>query len=234
MREPLAYRGTDPSRFERTEQYIPKRIAAYFIDAILVIAIFAGAFLISGADMADPLIILAVLIISGIATAFLKGAFDLSRRRSLGRALLGMRVETLDEDLSIGDAFMRNGSAIIPFLLPALDMAIGMFTSEDDRQKFLDAATRTLVVEDMPVEAREVIRRAPVQVETQEKPEKFRLGFDQGYAKGNCPRCGAPYRVLPPGDQRFDGLWNHRCTWCNALIHEGGAGWSKMINHICV
>jgi uncharacterized RDD family membrane protein YckC len=209
----------DPSRFERTEAYFPKRVAAYLLDGFIVFAIFTAIFYLAGAF--EGLAWLEVLFISGIVLALLKAAFDYTERRTPGRVVFGLRLRPLREELSLIDAFVRNASCIVPVILPMLDMLFGFLTSPDDRQKWLDNMTHAIVVEDMPVEAREVFRRPMVQVEQAERPERFRLGFDQGYARGNCPRCGAPYRVLPPGDQRFNGLWNHRCTWCNSLIQEG-------------
>jgi uncharacterized RDD family membrane protein YckC len=214
----LMERELDPSSFERTDLYFLKRFIAYLIDASIVLAIFLMIFVIAGIDL-DILMILVIVILSGIIITLLKGAFEYSRKETPGKMVAGLRVESLKGELTFTEALVRNASTIVPVVLPTLDMLVGIFGSPDSRQKFLDNATTAMVVENMPIEVREIVRR-PVQIEPVEKPEKIRLGFDQGYARGNCPRCGAPYRVLPPGDKRFDGLWNHRCTWCNALIQE--------------
>lgn len=219
MRERMMDREVHPSDFERTESYFLKRFFGYVIDLALMMIISIFIFLIAGSDLGAALTWFLIIAVAGILLVLMKTATEWIKKESPGKFLVGLRVEPLGEDLSLPAAFLRNLTGAIPLLLPILDMAIGFAGSEDNRQKITDSISKTIVVENMPVVARELHR--PIQMEPRERPEPFRLGFDSGYAKGNCPRCGAPYRVLPPGDERFNGLWNHRCTWCNYMIQEG-------------
>jgi len=221
MREGEIVHELDPNSFDRTGGYFFKRGIAYLIDFIVAGFIVALIMAVIGLDPTSPISILAFLLASGILLIAIKTVLETARGDTVGKFLMGLRVEHLAQDHGAVDVFMRNVSHIIPLISPGLDQLIGTFSAKDDRQKWTDSVARTIVVENLPLEAREIPRRMPVQVEAPERTEKVRLGFDQGYAKGNCPRCGAPYRILPPGNQAFDGLWNHRCTWCNYLIREG-------------
>ena len=220
MRKTEVAQEVDPADYDRTENYFPKRFGAYIIDSLLVLFVLLVPFFLFGADMTDPTVLWLFVFCLGMATLIFKSAFEYFKKETPGKNLLGLNIVVLAEDVPVEAFFIRNVSMVLPLVVPALDMAYGYFTSVDNRQRLLDKMNKMLVVEVMPVLVREIVRR-PVRIEPRPEPERFRLGFDEGYARGTCPRCGAPYRVLPPGNTGFSGLWNHRCTWCNSLIQEG-------------
>jgi uncharacterized RDD family membrane protein YckC len=219
MRKPQVKREFDPADFDRTENYYFKRFGAYAIDSLLVAFVLLIPFFLLGADPTDPAMVAIFIFCLGLGSIVYKSIFEYYRNETPGKNLLGLRIEPLGEDIPMEAYFMRNLSAIVPMILPALDLAYGYSSSVDNRMKYLDATNRLIVVEVLPVVVQEIIRR-PMKIEAKPETERFQLGFDEGYARGNCPRCGAPYRVLPPGNTSFSGLWNHRCTWCNSLITE--------------
>lgn len=219
IRKETREREVQPSDFDRTENYFPKRLGAYIIDTIPPFFVLLVLYVALGVDSLNVTIALSFALLLGVLTIFYKSFFEMGRRETPGKSILGLRIELLEKEVPTEAYFMRNLSSIVPFVLPALDMAYGYMSYEDNRQKLLDMSNRMIVVEVLPVVVQEIVRR-PMKVEPRPEPERYRLGFDEGYARGNCPRCGAPYRVLPPGNTSFSGLWNHRCTWCNSLITE--------------
>jgi hypothetical protein len=222
MRNPRAKREIVPADFDRTENYYMKRFGAYFIDLMIVLLVLMVPFFLLGADVSDPVMVALFILCLGIGTIAYKTAFEYYRDETPGKNLLGLKVERLgdvDAERELQPYLLRNMSALLPVVFPAIDLAYGYANSQDNRMKYLDENNGMIVVEVMPVVVKEIPRR-PMKVEPRQEPQKMHLGFDQGYARGTCPRCGAPYRVLPPGNTGFSGLWNHRCTWCNSLIQE--------------
>ena len=211
----------DPQDFPKTDGYMTKRIGAYLLD--LVIASFAVIiiFYVMEADLNDAMNWAYIFAISGIVTFIYKTILEAGFGRSIGKFIFGLIVISPDGGASFGQALGRNITNIIPLIGPFIDLIFGRSNAEDDRQKFSDSGLRTLVIEDIPVTVEEPVRiyRQPMKVEPPRSKEKFRLDYTR-MRVGHCPRCGAPYRVLPPEDTSFSGLWNHRCTWCNNKIQE--------------
>lgn len=213
----------DTEAYPRTENYMPKRVSAYLFDLVLsalfVIVVFA---LLDQYDLADPTTWLYIIGITAVLSFIMKVLLEGIAGRSFGKMFFGLLIVTPEEETNFGKAFGRNLFNLIPLLGPLLDYVFGKSASEDDRMKLLDNSFKTLVIEDIPVVVEEPVRRvyrAPVKVEPPKPKEKVRLDYRQMMV-GKCGRCGAPYRILPPEDQSFSGLWNHRCTWCNHLITE--------------
>lgn len=217
--------GESPSidfeRYPMTGSYWIKRTFAYVLDTamafILVLLLFLLVTLIWEINVGAIWWIVLYLVV-GVVTVVGKTIMEFITGTSPGKGIFGMRVVSAYEHPTIGELLWRNFFSILPFIMPILDLIMGSGT-EDPRQKMLDASTKTLVVEKiMEVEERPVRHFAPPREEPPVKQEKTKLDFPGRARVGHCPRCGAPYRVLPPGDDSFSGLWNYRCTWCNHLI----------------
>ncbi|OYT45131.1 hypothetical protein B6U90_03940 [Thermoplasmatales archaeon ex4484_6] len=212
----------DPSDYPMTGTYHAKRAAAYLVDLALVFFPILLVFYYTDSDLGNAMNWFYILIITGLFTFVLKVVLEFGTGRSPGKWIFGLRIVTPDGELSLGQVFLRNILNIFVVVGPILDMLIGRAVSSDERLKYLDNQSFTLVIEDVPLEVEEPrVRtyRPPVRVEEPTSREKFKLDYRQ-VRVGHCPRCGAPYRVLPPDDPSFSGLWNHRCTWCNYLIRE--------------
>ena len=213
----------DYERYPKTESYWLKRFGAYVLDTgmafILVLLVFLLLTLIWGIEVGTVLIIIFYVVV-GLFTFIGKSIIEFITGTSPGKGIFGLRVVSAFERPTMGELLRRNLFCILPFILPLIDLLLGSGT-EDSRQKMQDASTKTLVVENlMTVEERPARRYIPPAEGPKVEKEKMKLDFPGRARVGHCPRCGAPYRVLPPGDDSFSGLWNYRCTWCNHLIFK--------------
>jgi len=216
MQRDLEESALDFDRYPRTDNYFVKRTSAYIADLLLCFVISLIFLLIIGIDMAGLLGWVLLYILTGFLTTVYKMLLEGFGARTLGKAVFSLRVVGREDGPMFGEAVLRNLSAILPFIGPLLDQLIGSGTARDSRQKLTDHLSTTLVVE----EIQEVAIERPMPIIQPPKPkEKMFLDY-RNVRVGNCPRCGAPYRVLAPGDSTFSGLWNHRCTWCDHLIRE--------------
>ncbi|MGA1822260.1 MAG: RDD family protein [Thermoplasmatota archaeon] len=214
----------DYDSYPMSGSYWPKRVAAYFVDLAMVFFVLLLVFLIGFYVSETTFTAVAagiLILLTGILTWILKAGLEYAKETTPGKSFLGLTVISGYGKPSFGELLLRNLSMFVIIIGSILDMLIGMFSSEDSRQKFLDRKTNTMVVEEVAV-AEELPRRryAPPPEAPPEPPEKVRLGFPGRVKTGNCPRCGAPYRILDPGDDSFSGLWNYRCTWCNHKVFE--------------
>jgi hypothetical protein len=211
----------DPRDFPRTDGYMAKRIGAYLADLGVAAILIILAFYLLGADLNESMIWLYIVILIGVLSFLLKAVLEAGIGRSIGKIIFGLLVISPYGEASFGQALARNISNIVPLVGPLFDLIFGRGSAVDDRQKFSDTGAETLVIEDLPIPVEEPVRiyRPPVKVEPPKPKEKVRLDYRK-MRVGHCPRCGAPYRVLPPDDPSFSGLWNHRCTWCNHRITE--------------
>lgn len=213
----------DTQAYPRTESYMAKRVSAYLFDlalsALFVIIVFV---LLDQYDMTDWMTWLYIVLITAGLMFIMKVLLEGIAGRSFGKMFFGLLIVTPEEEPSTSKALGRNIFTLIPLVGPILDFMIGRSSVLDDRQKLTDSAFKTLVIEDIPLVVEEPPRRTyrpPMKVEPPKPKEKVRLDYRQMMV-GKCPRCNAPYRILPPDDDSFSGLWNHRCTWCNHLITE--------------
>lgn len=206
-------------KYPQTESYEIKRAVSYFIDLILSFSAVFVVFLIADVKLDEPMTWVWVVIATGALNFLMKVLLESMLSVTIGKGLLGLRVIDAYGPVTAGEALARNLSGIVP-LLPLLDYFLGQGSALDKRQKMSDSMTGTLVIEDIPPEPEEPRPRPrPIITEAPKPREKVKLDYRK-VRHGNCPRCGAPYRVLDEGDSTFNGLWNYRCTWCNHLITE--------------
>ncbi|MGA1866754.1 MAG: RDD family protein, partial [Thermoplasmatota archaeon] len=183
------------------------------------LCVLFAAILLS-ADLSSGKVWSMVLIVSGIINWFVKSVMEGMKGESIGKGIMGLKVIDAYGKVTVGGSLVRNLFEVVPVILPILDYVIGTAVARDSRQKLFDSISRTLVVEDLPEEVKN--GQAPLSRGSKARPEpreKIILDFRE-VRVGHCPRCGASYRVVPPDDTSFSGLWNHRCTWCNELITE--------------
>lgn len=211
----------DFDRYPKTESYEVKRAFAYLIDqALAFIIVLLFAILITGGDLSGVYMWVLIIFLSGGLNVLLKVIGEGMMGLSIGKAFLGLRVIDAYGQVTVGESLIRNIVGVVPIVLPILDYVIGQGSSEDKRQKLTDSMSGTLVIEDLPQESEEPRPRSrQVRIESPQPKEKVKLDYRK-VRRGNCPRCGAPFRVLEMDDNSFSGLWNYRCTWCNHLITE--------------
>lgn len=212
----------DTLSYPKTDSYMIKRVGSYIFDLAISAFIVIFAFYLLESDLNDGLTWLYIAIATGVLNFMIKMIMESASGRSFGKMAFGMIVIGPEVDIGFGQALVRNLTAIVPFIGPLFDLVFGRGGAKDDRQKLSDNASNTLVIEDIPIPVEEPVRRVrrePIKVEPPKPKEKVRLDY-RSMRVGHCPRCGAPYRVLPPDDPSFSGLWNHRCTWCNHRIQE--------------
>jgi uncharacterized RDD family membrane protein YckC len=210
----------DFESYPKTESYEIKRTIAYLIDQIIVLLGVIFVALLIPVDLAVYTNWLIMLIIAGGINWIFKSLMESMRGESIGKGIMGLKVIDAHGKVTMGEALVRNFLEIVPVILPLIDYILGMAIAQDSRQKLFDSITKTLVIEDIPIEVEERPRYIPRRTVQEPIPkEKVRLDYRR-IKVGHCPRCNSPYRVLAPGDESFSGLWNHRCTWCNHRITE--------------
>ncbi len=212
----------DFEAYPKSEGYELKRGVAYLIDQILSLMLVLAIALVAKVDLKELVPWIVILLIAGTLAWLYKSLFEGMMGNTIGKKFMGLKVIDGYGQVTLGESLVRNFLNIVPVIFPVLDYVIGMAVSQDSRQKMMDNVSKTLVVEDIPLVVEEYRPRPrPVMVEQKPK-DKVRLDYRR-IRVGHCPRCGAPYRVLEPGDETFSGLWNHRCTWCNHKITENAS-----------
>jgi uncharacterized RDD family membrane protein YckC len=218
--------GEDPvidyDAYPMTESYWSKRIISYLIDTamafVIMLVIFVFILNIWDTGITTAWVLL-LLLATGITTWIGKSVFEYTAGTSPGKGIMKLRLVSAYDRPTFGELLIRNLSSVLIIIGPGLDLISR--SSTDPREKKLDSISNTLVVEDLVMVEERPSR--PIMTRPIEEPrprEKMSLGFPDRMRTGTCPRCGAPYRILDPGDEGFSGLWNYRCTWCNFKVFE--------------
>ena len=118
-----------------------KQLNAFFVKltgGIILKAIFCGRNILGSMFLISGVLMIAY---SAFAEANWEGA-------TLGKRLIGLKVQTIDgKKISLDKALVRNISKIYP-VLPLIDWIIGIVTPGDDRrQKYTDRIVGTTVVQ---------------------------------------------------------------------------------------
>ncbi len=205
--------------YPMTESYWSKRVTAYVIDLIISFLLALSLMLVFKNDLSTPIAWAIIYFMAAITMYLLALLFELIKSASIGKMIMSMKVISLYGEVTFSQAFKRNLLSLLPIFGPLLDWLFGKASQLDERQKLLDKISDTLVVE--VIEAEVERPRVHYHPPTPPKPrEKMSLGFPDELRTGKCPRCNAPFRILPEGDESFSGLWNYRCTWCNTRVFE--------------
>ncbi len=212
-------RQDDNIPYPMTGSYWSKRVTAYVIDLIISFLLALSLMLVFQNDLSTPIAWAIIYIITAITMYLLALLFELIKSASIGKMIMSMKVISLYGEVTFSQAFKRNLLSLLPIFGPLLDWLFGKSSQLDERQKLLDKLSDTLVVEviEAEVERPRVHYHPPT---PQKSKEKMSLGFPDELRTGKCPRCNAPFRILPEGDESFSGLWNYRCTWCNTRVFE--------------
>ncbi len=83
--------------------------------------------------------------VGGAVQVFYCALFEYTKRQTIGKMLLGLRVEALKSGLSLHETILRNISKIHG-LLVIIDTLVGMATRGDPRQRYLDRVAETTVI----------------------------------------------------------------------------------------
>ncbi|MFO7992387.1 MAG: RDD family protein [Thermoplasmata archaeon] len=127
-----------------------RRIAAYIIDffiSVVIAILLFGAlslmaffvFSLTGASL------MPFVFVAGLVQVFYSAILEYTNRRTIGKMLVNLRVETLQYGLDFHETIIRNLSKIQGLLL-FLDTMVGMATTGDPRQRFLDRVANTTVI----------------------------------------------------------------------------------------
>jgi uncharacterized RDD family membrane protein YckC len=133
-----------------------KRVIAYIID-VAIVSVAAYVLLLAAALPALPAIFFGQTFpfawfwgfwLGGIAPLIILAYFVLTEAlfaRTIGKELIGLRVARLDSKrLDLWSSFVRNISKIA-FILLIVDVAVGLGTHGDGRQKYSDRYIGTIV-----------------------------------------------------------------------------------------
>ncbi len=133
-----------------------KRIIAYVIDVVLVsVAVYLLVLLVAlpalpaiFSGQVFPFVWLWGFWLGGIAPLIVLAYFVLTEalfERTIGKELIGLRVTRLDgKHVDLWSSFVRNISKIA-FILLVVDVAVGLGTHGDGRQKYSDRYIGTIV-----------------------------------------------------------------------------------------
>ncbi len=235
-----------PDYGQEPSQHWIKRGIGFGIDSLVavgfavgVLCILTGVFnYIDALDLMVELIIsIAVSVVLFFLLMFLYPALmEILIQRSLGKVIMSYIVvpteEEAEEDeipaLSPVQAIMRN-IIKITIVAPIIGGVLSMGKEEGWRQRGIvgDDMAKTEVIPYFGPRIVHVRKKAfmPSEMEDEEEGmdeelERDDLPFPEELLRGECPRCGTPYRIMPDGFSGWDGLWNYRCVWCNYAVLE--------------
>ncbi len=121
-----------------------RRVAAYILDFIIasipVLLLFLSLQIGFQRD-----ILWFFPAVGGAVQVFYCAIFEYAKRQTVGKMLLGLRVEALKGGLSLHETIIRNISKIHGLLI-IIDVLVGMATKGDPRQRYLDRVAETTVV----------------------------------------------------------------------------------------
>ncbi len=121
-----------------------RRLIAYvidfFISSIFVYIIFLFAF--AWAPGFDAFWYFPMT--AGMVQVFYSAVFEYSSRKTIGKAIMKLEVESLTHTFEISEALIRNFSKIHGIIL-LLDWLGGMLSEGDPRQRYLDRLSETTV-----------------------------------------------------------------------------------------
>ncbi len=83
--------------------------------------------------------------VGGAVQVFYCAVFEYTKRKTVGKMLMGLRVEALKGGLSLHETIIRNISKIHG-LLVIIDTLVGLATHGDPRQRYLDRVAETTVI----------------------------------------------------------------------------------------
>lgn len=182
-----------------------KRFIAYFIDfSVSSILVYIVLFLLTLAIL-TPTMLLYFPMTAGIVQVFYSAILEYTNRKTLGKAVMGLQVGTLTQELEISDLLLRNISKLHGILV-LLDWVAGMATEGDPRQRYLDRITNTTVqARGEPLHLREFLDDHLFSSEGEEMGEEVEEGVaDRGPEEDSrrCRECGGKLKDIGQGKSR--------------------------------
>jgi len=159
------------------QQHWIRRIAAFFIDSIVVLL---------------PVWILLLLLriqalevfglVSGAAFYLYSASFEGYQGRTLGKVIMDLEVRSLLEPMNLSKALIRSIPKMFWYIFPLLDGILGLATEGDPRQRFFDRIIGTTVV----------WLSAPSEISLEE--DLGREKAKEGFVEEECRVCGGSLR----------------------------------------
>ncbi|MBS3782494.1 MAG: RDD family protein, partial [Candidatus Thermoplasmatota archaeon] len=121
-----------------------KRLIAYLIDFIVSSMLIYLVFFFLTIGLLDPSMIWYFPMTAGMVQVFYSAALEYASKKTIGKAIMKIEVESLTYSFETSDAIIRNLSKLHGILV-LLDWVAGMASEGDPRQRYLDRLTETTV-----------------------------------------------------------------------------------------
>jgi len=121
-----------------------KRVIGYLID--LIISSIAVYIIFLPLAMGFGVRFLGIFpFTAGVIQVFYSGLMEHYKRKTIGKMVMDLEVQTLMGNLEISDCLIRNFTKVHGLLI-LLDVIVGLATEGDPRQKYLDRIANTTVI----------------------------------------------------------------------------------------
>jgi len=117
-----------------------QRLAAAFIDGLLIGAIHWVCFIVLGWSGGG------LGIVIGIGYSLTKDALPFLNGKSLGKTLIGIRVVTEKENLPITGNYAVSAIRVVPLMIPVFNIIDALMVFSTGRQRFGDKWAGTVVI----------------------------------------------------------------------------------------
>ncbi len=182
-----------------------KRLIAYFIDFVVSSMVVYVVFFFLAWGLLDPSMIWYFPMTAGMVQVFYSAISEYASKKTLGKAVMNLEVESLKYTFETSDALIRNFSKLHGIFV-LLDWVIGLASEGDPRQRYLDRLTETTVKGvGEPLHMREFIEDHLLRSEVEEQTKEVEEERD----KRNCRECG--------GDLIDIGEGKARCRDCGRI-----------------
>lgn len=150
-------------------------------------------------------------VLAGIIQVFYSAVFEYNNRQTIGKMIMDLKVEALMGGLSLNECIIRNFSKIHG-LLVFLDVVVGLATTGDPRQRYLDRVAETTVISSPEPKHFDVYLREHLRIHrshTEGPPPSPEGDLHDVFVEGGCEACG--------GDLEGATGALKRCTDCGRI-----------------
>ncbi len=187
-----------------------KRFVAYLIDFFVSSILVYIVFFLLAVGLLEATMLLYFPMTAGMVQVFYSAGLEYKSKRTLGKAIMGLEVDTLIYKFKMSDALIRNISKLHGVLV-LIDWMIGMASEGDPRQRYLDRLSDTTVkAHEEPLHFREYIEDHLFYHHKKEKEEEEGIAQHAGEDETRkCRECG--------GDLKDIGEGKSRCRNCGRI-----------------
>lgn len=183
-----------------------KRVIAYFLDFIISSMLVYVVFFILALSILSTSMLLYFPMTAGMVQVFYSAALEYQSRKTIGKAVMGLKVGTLTQGFNMSDSLIRNFTKIHGILI-LFDWLAGMATEGDPRQRYLDRLAQTTVKSrEEPLHFREFLEdHLFAHEEKEEEERKVEEGKAQRGPEDDsrrCRECGGQLKDIGEGKSR--------------------------------